>query len=171
MGNHETMMRLALDPATPRTRRDRRAANLDANGGDGRSRNSSTPSGRPSDLAELLETARAALPAGAHRALARSPCSRTARSGDVLFVHAGVNPRCRRSKPFSPRPGTRRSRGSTRTATGPGCAGPFSTISPARRAWAAISSSTATRRTTRRATPRTPIRSPLPPQSRRAARR
>jgi serine/threonine protein phosphatase 1 len=90
MGNHEAMMRLALDSETPRE------VALDAldawiaNGGDRTLAEFVRADPPPANLDDLLEAARASLP----------PCvcdwleslRASWRSGDLLFVHGGVNP-------------------------------------------------------------------------------
>jgi serine/threonine protein phosphatase 1 len=90
MGNHETMMRLALDPETPWDDA------LDAfdtwigNGGD-RTMAEFLKAGEPPDnLDDMLAQARAALPPRVQAWL--SSLRPSWRSGQVLFVHAGVNP-------------------------------------------------------------------------------
>ncbi len=91
MGNHEAMMRLALDSETPW---DDAIDALDtwiANGGDRTLAEFVEMDGAPDDLDAFLKTARAALPPRI-RAWLESLRS-SWRSGDVLFVHAGVNPR------------------------------------------------------------------------------
>jgi len=91
MGNHETMMRMALDRATP----DRVA--IDAlrtwmlNGGDEVLTEFIDADHPPASLPELLEAARASLPVYVERWL--EDLEPHSRSGEVLFVHAGVNPR------------------------------------------------------------------------------
>jgi len=91
MGNHETMMRMALDPATPRRAAIDTLRTWMANGGDEVLTEFVDADRPPSNLAELLDAARASLPVRIERWLAElQPHSR---SGEVLFVHAGVNPR------------------------------------------------------------------------------
>ena len=91
MGNHETMMRMALDRATPS-----RVA-IDAlrtwmlNGGDEVLTEFIDADRPPASLPELLEAARASLPVHVERWL--EDLEPHSRSGEVLFVHAGVNPR------------------------------------------------------------------------------
>jgi serine/threonine protein phosphatase 1 len=91
MGNHETMMRLALDPETPWDDA------LDAfdtwigNGGDRTVAEFVKAGEPPEDLEDMLIRARAALPPRVHAWL--SSLRPSWRSGQVLFVHAGVNPR------------------------------------------------------------------------------
>ncbi len=90
MGNHEAMMRLALDPETPR---DDAIDALDtwiANGGDRTMAEFVKPDEAPESLDALLKTARHALPARVRSWLESLQASW--RSGEVLFVHAGVNP-------------------------------------------------------------------------------
>jgi serine/threonine protein phosphatase 1 len=90
MGNHEGMMRLALDPAT------RRADAIDAfqtwlaNGGARVIGEFVDPERTPADLDELLDLVKTSLPISVgHWLAALRPHWR---SGNVLFVHAGVNP-------------------------------------------------------------------------------
>ena len=90
MGNHEAMMRLALDPTTPR---DDAVDALDtwiANGGDRTVAEFVKPDEAPENLDALLKIARDALPARVRSWLESLRASW--RSGEVLFVHAGVNP-------------------------------------------------------------------------------
>ena len=100
----------------------------------------------PEDLDELLAAARASLPERVRAWLGALRASW--RSGDILFVHAGVNPNFD-LEAFLAIPWNRAARRAwTKTAIGPGCAGRSSTIGRGRRASAACSSSTATLRTT-----------------------
>ena len=90
MGNHEAMMRLALDPKTPR---DDAIDALDtwiANGGDRTMAEFIKTDEAPENLDALLKVARDALPARVRSWLESLRASW--RSGEVLFVHAGVNP-------------------------------------------------------------------------------
>jgi serine/threonine protein phosphatase 1 len=90
MGNHEAMMRLALDPTTPR---DDAIDALDtwiANGGDRTMAEFVKTDEAPENLDALLKIARAALPERVRSWLESLRASW--RSGEVLFVHAGVNP-------------------------------------------------------------------------------
>ncbi len=90
MGNHEAMMRLALDPTTPR---DDAIDALDtwiANGGDRTMAEFVKTDEAPENLDALLKIARGALPARVRSWLESLRASW--RSGEVLFVHAGVNP-------------------------------------------------------------------------------
>ena len=90
MGNHEAMMRLALDPRTePSDARD--ALELwAANGGDKVIDECLAEAWRSLRPAELVRRLRAAIPADiASWLTALEP---HARSGAILFVHAGVNP-------------------------------------------------------------------------------
>jgi serine/threonine protein phosphatase 1 len=90
MGNHEAMMRLALDPATPRDVAIEALEAWIANGGDRTLAEFVEADEPPEDLAELLAAARASLP---ERVRAWLDSLRASwRSGDILFVHAGVNP-------------------------------------------------------------------------------
>lgn len=90
MGNHEAMMRLALDPGTPW---DDAIDALDtwiANGGDQTIAEFVKMDEAPEDLDALLKTVRAAAP---QRVLAwLASLQANWRSGEALFVHAGVNP-------------------------------------------------------------------------------
>ena len=90
MGNHEAMMRLALDPTTPR---DDAIDALDtwiANGGDRTMAEFVKTDEAPENLDALLKIARGALPERVRSWLESLRASW--RSGEVLFVHAGVNP-------------------------------------------------------------------------------
>ncbi len=90
MGNHETMMRLALDPESPQNDAIDAFETWMANGGDRTVAEFLKTRQQPKDLAELLAYARASLPP---RVLAwLSSLKPSWRSGQVLFVHAGVNP-------------------------------------------------------------------------------
>jgi serine/threonine protein phosphatase 1 len=90
MGNHETMMRLALDPETPQDDAIDAFETWMGNGGDRTVAEFLKAGKQPKDLAELLAQARASLPP---RVLAwLSSLKPSWRSGQVLFVHAGVNP-------------------------------------------------------------------------------
>ncbi len=91
MGNHETMMRLAVDPATPRGDAIVALETWMMNGGD-------RVIGQFLDLGAaragpdaLLSAIRAALPSRVAEWLKSTRAHW--RSGDILFVHAGVNPR------------------------------------------------------------------------------
>jgi serine/threonine protein phosphatase 1 len=91
MGNHEIMMRLALDP---RTQNDAALDALEtwiANGGDWALVQFLTLDEPPEGLGELIVAARALLPQRVRAWL--SSLRGHWRSGDILFVHAGVNPR------------------------------------------------------------------------------
>jgi serine/threonine protein phosphatase 1 len=91
MGNHETMMRLALDPETPWVDAIDAFETWIANGGDQTIAEFLKTREPPKDLDDLLTEARASLPP---RVQAWLSSLRTSwRSGSVLFVHAGVNPR------------------------------------------------------------------------------
>jgi serine/threonine protein phosphatase 1 len=91
MGNHEAMMRLALDPDTPWDVAINALDTWIANGGD-RTLAEFVEFDEPlSDVDELLAAARKSLPQRVRAWLASLRASW--RSGDVLFVHAGVNPR------------------------------------------------------------------------------
>jgi serine/threonine protein phosphatase 1 len=91
MGNHETLMRMALDPATPAGVAIDALKTWMANGGDEVLVEFVDADRPPASLAELLEAARACLPLRIERWLAE--LQPHWRSGEVLFVHAGVNPR------------------------------------------------------------------------------
>ena len=90
MGNHETLMRMALDPATPPRAAIEALQTWMANGGDEVLVEFVDADRPPASLAELLEAARACLPLRIERWLAE--LRPHWRSGEVLFVHAGVNP-------------------------------------------------------------------------------
>ncbi len=91
MGNHETMMRLALDSETPWEDAIDAFETWMANGGDRTVAEFLETGEKPKDLDALLTEARASLPP---RVQAWLSSLRTSwRSGQVLFVHAGVNPR------------------------------------------------------------------------------
>ena len=90
LGNHETMMRLALDPETPWDDAIDAFDTWIANGGD-RTMAEFVKTEEPLEyLDDMLTEARASLPlrVGAWLASLRPSW----RSGQVLFVHAGVNP-------------------------------------------------------------------------------
>jgi serine/threonine protein phosphatase 1 len=90
MGNHEGMMRLALDPATPRADAIDAFQTWLANGGDRVTGEFVDATLVSSSLDELLDLVSASLPVGVKRWLgALRPHWR---SGNALFVHAGVNP-------------------------------------------------------------------------------
>ena len=91
MGNHETMMRLALDSETPRDDAIDALETWIANGGDRTLAEFVDGDEPPEDLDGLLAAARASLPQRVQAWLASLRASW--RSGDILFVHAGVNPR------------------------------------------------------------------------------
>jgi serine/threonine protein phosphatase 1 len=117
MGNHEAMMRLALDPRRRGTSRSRRSKPGSPTAATGRWPSSSRPTSRPTILTSCW-------PRRAHRCpRACAPGCESLRaswrSGDLLFVHAGVNPRFD-SRRFSPFPGIRRSRARRRTPLGLG---------------------------------------------------
>jgi serine/threonine protein phosphatase 1 len=90
MGNHEAMMRLALEPATPRQVALEAFEGWVANGGDKTLVEFVEADQPPEDLSELLAAARASLPERVRRWLRSLRPSW--RSGGLLFVHAGVNP-------------------------------------------------------------------------------
>jgi serine/threonine protein phosphatase 1 len=89
LGNHETMMRLALDPETPWDDAIDAFDTWIANGGD-RTVAEFLKTSPPEYLEDMLTEARASLPARIRVWLESSRASW--RSGNVLFVHAGVNP-------------------------------------------------------------------------------
>ena len=90
MGNHEAMMRLALDPKTPwEDALDALGAWL-RNGGTAVVRQFAALDAPPDGPEELLTVLRVALPARARRWL--ETLRPSWRSQDVLFVHGGVNP-------------------------------------------------------------------------------
>jgi serine/threonine protein phosphatase 1 len=91
MGNHEAMMRLALDPETPWDVAVDALETWIANGGDRTLAEFVEFDEPPGDVDELLAAARASLPPRVRDWLASLRASW--RSGDILFVHAGVNPR------------------------------------------------------------------------------
>jgi serine/threonine protein phosphatase 1 len=91
MGNHETMMRMALDVATPRRQALDALATWSDNGGDCVIAEILENHATPPTLDALLDDARASLPYDIRHWLEN--LEPHARSGDVLFVHAGVNPR------------------------------------------------------------------------------
>jgi serine/threonine protein phosphatase 1 len=91
MGNHEAMMRLALESATPWGDAVDALETWIANGGDRTIVEFLEADEPPQDVGELLAAARASLP---ERVRAWLESLRSSwRSGDLLFVHAGVNPR------------------------------------------------------------------------------
>ena len=91
MGNHEQMMRLALDSSTPLEDAIEALEAWIANGGDRTLAEFVEADEPPGDLDELLAAARASLPERVRAWLERLRASW--RSGGILFVHAGVNPR------------------------------------------------------------------------------
>jgi len=91
MGNHEAMMRLALESATPWDVAIEALEAWIANGGDRTLAEFVDADEPPEDLDELLAAARASLPKRVRAWLESLRASW--RSGDLLFVHAGVNPR------------------------------------------------------------------------------
>ena len=90
MGNHEAMMRLALDPETPVGDAIDSLETWIANGGDRTMAEFVKTEEPPEYLDDMLTEARASLPPRVHAWLSSSRASW--RSGQVLFVHAGVNP-------------------------------------------------------------------------------
>ena len=91
MGNHEAMMRLALDSATPWDVAIEALEAWIANGGEKTLAEFVEADEPPEDVDELLSAARASLPKRVRAWLEGLRASW--RSGDLLFVHAGVNPR------------------------------------------------------------------------------
>jgi serine/threonine protein phosphatase 1 len=90
MGNHETMMRLALDPETPWDDAIDALETWLANGGDRTMAEFVKIDEPPDYLDDILSEARASLPPRVPAWL--SSLRSSWRSGQVLFVHAGVNP-------------------------------------------------------------------------------
>jgi serine/threonine protein phosphatase 1 len=90
MGNHEMMMRLALDPATPREDALDALATWLANGGERVLAEFAPLDPAQAGLGALLDAARAALPE--RIAVWLGGLRPNWRSGEILFVHAGVNP-------------------------------------------------------------------------------
>ena len=90
MGNHEIMMRLPLDPETPWDDAIDALETWIANGGDRTMGEFLRPAAPRGYLDDLLTEARASLPTRVSAWLASLRASW--RSGQVLFVHAGVNP-------------------------------------------------------------------------------
>jgi len=90
MGNHEAMMRLALDPETPWEDAIDALDTWIANGGDRTMAEFVKTDEAPEDLEALLKMVRAAPPPRVRAWLESLRASW--RSGDVLFIHAGVNP-------------------------------------------------------------------------------
>jgi serine/threonine protein phosphatase 1 len=90
MGNHETMMRLALDPETPWDDAIDAFDTWLGNGGDRTVAEFVKSEQPPEYFDDLLTEARTSLPPRIRAWLASSRASW--RSGQVLFVHAGVNP-------------------------------------------------------------------------------
>jgi serine/threonine protein phosphatase 1 len=90
MGNHEAMMRLALDPETPWDDAIDAFDTWLANGGDRTLAQFLKSEDPPESLDDLLIEARASLPPRIRAWLESSRASW--RSGNILFVHAGVNP-------------------------------------------------------------------------------
>jgi serine/threonine protein phosphatase 1 len=90
MGNHEAMMRMALEPATPRWQADEALANWGRNGGWQTLAEMAPDIVDEDDASDLLELARSKTPKFVSAWLA-SLISHV-RSGGLMFVHAGVNP-------------------------------------------------------------------------------
>jgi serine/threonine protein phosphatase 1 len=91
MGNHEAMMRLALDSSTPWEDAIEALEAWMANGGDRTLAEFVEADEPPQDLDQLLAAARLSLPGRVRDWLESLRASW--RSGELLFVHAGVNPR------------------------------------------------------------------------------
>jgi serine/threonine protein phosphatase 1 len=90
MGNHEAMMRLALDATTPHVEAIDALQTWIVNGGDNTLAEFLRFSATPADLDDLLRDARESLPARVAGWLVSLKSHW--RSGGLLFVHAGVNP-------------------------------------------------------------------------------
>jgi serine/threonine protein phosphatase 1 len=90
MGNHEAMMRLALDPETPWDDAIDAFDTWLGNGGDRTVAEFLKAEKPPVDLDDMLAQVRALAPARVRAWL--SSLRPSWRSGQVLFVHAGVNP-------------------------------------------------------------------------------
>jgi hypothetical protein len=90
MGNHEAMMRLALDPATPRLDAIDAFQTWLANGGDRVLDEFIDGKQTAKTLADLLDVAKASLPVRIEHWL--ESLRPHWRSGKILFVHGGVNP-------------------------------------------------------------------------------
>lgn len=90
MGNHETMMRLGLDPESPLDDAIDAFDTWIGNGGDRTLAEFLKIGEQPDYLDEMLTEARASLPPRVRAWLSSLRVSW--RSGRVLFVHAGVNP-------------------------------------------------------------------------------
>ncbi|MGD0761689.1 MAG: metallophosphoesterase [Roseiarcus sp.] len=91
MGNHETMMRLALDPTTPLADAIDALEGWVANGGGATIAQFADPGAAPATPKALVGAIRAALPPRIAKWL--EGLRPHWRSGEILFVHAGVNPR------------------------------------------------------------------------------
>jgi serine/threonine protein phosphatase 1 len=91
MGNHEAMMRLALDFETPLDDAIDALETWIANGGDRTMAELLKTKEPPRYLDDMLTEARASAPPRVQAWL--SPLRASWRSGEILFVHAGVNPR------------------------------------------------------------------------------
>jgi serine/threonine protein phosphatase 1 len=91
MGNHETMMRLALDPTTPLADAIDALEGWVANGGGATIAQFAEPKAAPATPQALVGAIRAALPPRVAKWL--EGLRPHWRSGEILFVHAGVNPR------------------------------------------------------------------------------
>ena len=91
MGNHETMMRLAVDPTTAHEDAIDALQTWAMNGGDRFVAEFVDLDPAPADADALLRAIRAALPPRVARWLEH--LRPYWRAGEILFVHAGVNPR------------------------------------------------------------------------------
>ncbi len=91
MGNHEAMMRLVLDPASPRDAAIYALESWIVNGGDSTLTEFVPFDEGVDDLDAAARAARAALPRRIRVWFAS--LRQNWRSGDILFVHAGVNPK------------------------------------------------------------------------------
>ena len=90
MGNHEAMMRLALDATTPHADAIDALQTWIVNGGDKTLAEFLRFSATPADVDDLLSEARQSLPP--HVGVWLASLKSHWRSGGLLFVHAGVNP-------------------------------------------------------------------------------
>ena len=136
MGNHEAMMRLALDPATPWDVAIEALETWIANGGDRTLAEFVEADEPPEDLDELLDGG-ARVAAGARARLARKLARRAgARATSCSSMPAST--RVSTSKSFSPPRGICRLPASTKSATGPGCAGRSSSIGRGREGFGGV---------------------------------
>jgi serine/threonine protein phosphatase 1 len=91
MGNHESLMRLVVDPATPESGALDALQTWSANGGDRVMAEFVASDRPPANLRDLRDAVRASLPLRIARWL--QGLRPHWRSGELLFVHAGVHPR------------------------------------------------------------------------------